>query len=415
MNPPRRVRLCLKDLYHQDVVEMIERETKRYELHAIEDVGDPDFDVAYEILWDAFGAADEMEPKSVLVHWLKEDPFTPTDSGSFIRYFMIVARDRDGQIRGVRDGTIMINPSYAPDLCVIYLAHIYMLPAARGTVLSYWLRIAPVEIAMQYMADLHSRGLIELPMPDRPGRYFGMQLDLVAEMEYFNPAERISWQRILFYGRGGFDAIDPRHFPFQQPDFRPPERIAETGQHPLPFMLLVRRMGRERVATIPIAEATAIVRLMRDDHATYCTPEAMELTYGTLMRRLEERAAQKSYVALLPLPTGPQNLGRLRRLFRHNVYGRFYAGTPATEAWLNSGIKELLAQNPRYLEDAIAEIHEELIARKEDVYASRERGFTWEGAAVSASEAASEAADTLTGSDFPDESTLTRPPEGWAF
>lgn len=394
---------------------MIERETKRYEMYSVEDPEDPAFDIAFEILWDAFGPADEMERKETLVEWLKEDPFIPLSSGTFMRFFLIVARDRDGQIRGVRDGTILINPSYAPDLCVIYLAHIYMLPQARGTVLSYWLRIAPVEIAMQYMADLHARGLIQLPMPDRPGKYFGMQLDLVAEMEYFTPEERISWQRILFYGRGGFDAIDPRHFPFQQPDFRDPEIIAATGQHPLPFMLLVRRMGRERVATIPISEAQAITRLMHDDHATYCDPAAMEQTYGYLMRRLDERAAQKNYVALLPLPTGPQNLGRLRRLFRHNVYQRFYPGTPATEAWLRGGIKERLAANPRYLEDALAEIQTELLARKEDVYASRERGFTWEGAPVSPSEAAAEAAEPMGSADFSDESTLTRPPDRWAF
>ena len=31
-----RVRLCLKDLYQQDIVEMIERETRRYELLSIE-------------------------------------------------------------------------------------------------------------------------------------------------------------------------------------------------------------------------------------------------------------------------------------------------------------------------------------------------------------------------------------------
>ena len=71
MNPPRRVRLCLKDLYHQDVVEMIERETKRYEMYSIEDADDPDFDIAYEILWDAFGPAGEMETKDVLADWMR--------------------------------------------------------------------------------------------------------------------------------------------------------------------------------------------------------------------------------------------------------------------------------------------------------------------------------------------------------
>ena len=57
-----RVRLCLKDLYSQDVVEMIERETRKYEVEAIEHPDHPDFKRAFEILWEAFGEAGEMEP-----------------------------------------------------------------------------------------------------------------------------------------------------------------------------------------------------------------------------------------------------------------------------------------------------------------------------------------------------------------
>ena len=59
----QRVRLCLRDLYAQDIVEMIERETRRYELHSIEHPSHPDFERAYRILWDAFGP----QPKSVPV------------------------------------------------------------------------------------------------------------------------------------------------------------------------------------------------------------------------------------------------------------------------------------------------------------------------------------------------------------
>ena len=92
--------------------------------------------------------------------FLADDPYEPEPSGTFMRYFLLVARGEDGVIRGVRDGTVLVNPSYAPDLCVIYLAHIYMKPEARGTVLSYWLRISPVELAVQYLADLHAKGKI---------------------------------------------------------------------------------------------------------------------------------------------------------------------------------------------------------------------------------------------------------------
>ena len=42
------VRLCLKDLYSQDIIEMIERETRRYEVEAIEHPSHPDFKAAFD-------------------------------------------------------------------------------------------------------------------------------------------------------------------------------------------------------------------------------------------------------------------------------------------------------------------------------------------------------------------------------
>lgn len=367
----------MKDLFHQDVVEMIERETRKYDLWMIDDPSDPDFQEAYRILWDAFGPAHEMERREAIEQFLLADPFLPEPSGSFMRYFLVIARGPGGTIRGVRDGTILVNPAYSPDLCVVYLSHIYMMPDARGTVLSYWLRIAPVELAMQYLVDLSSMGKLSLPLPNAPGKYFGMRLNLVAEMEYFAPEERLSWQRILFYGRGGFDVINPRHFPYRQPDFRDPEVIRATGNQPKPFMMLVRRMGRERQATLPIDEAAATMRLLYDDFADHCAPEFLENSLQLVLDRLEDRAKRKSFVELLPLPTGPKDLHRLKRLFRYSVYLRSYPDAAETRAYLQSGIRETLSQNPRYLDDAIASIAAELATRPPYVYGSRDKEQSW--------------------------------------
>lgn len=369
----------MKDLFHQDVAEMIERETRRYELWSIETPDHPDFAEGYRLLWNAFGAHGEMEREEAIRRFLLDDSYDATGSGTFIRYFLIVAKDKDGVVRGARDGSVLVNPRYAPDLCVIYLSHIYMVPEARGTVLSYWLRIAPVEIAMQYLADLAALGRIVLPAPDAPGRNFGMRLDLAAEMEYFTPEERLSWQRILFYGRGGFDAINPRHFPYRQPDFRDPEVIRATGNMPVPFMVLLRRMGRERHAALPIDEARAVMRLLYDDFACHCSPDFLENSLQLVLDRLEARAMQKEHVELLPLPTGVTNLSRLKRLFRYDVYRRYYPDEPETRRYLESGIKEKIASSPTWLEDRLAEIAAELTARPAFVYENRDKGFTWEG------------------------------------
>lgn len=370
-----RVRLCLKDLYQQDIVEMIERETRRYELQSIEHPDHPDFARAYQILWEAFGPAGEMEPASAIRQFLLDDSFEPVASGTYIRYFLIVAKDRDGTLRGVRDGSVLYNPAYAPDLCLVYLSHIFMLPPARGTVLTYWLRIAPVELAVEYLFQLQQRGLVRLPAPDAVGKYFGVQLDLAAEMEYFSPDDRLSLQRILFYGRGGFDVIDPRHFPYRQPDFRDPAVIQATGNTPVPFMLLLRRMGRERQAHLPIEEASAVMRLLYDEFACFCPAELLRGSLDLVLQRLEERRAKgKPDVALLPLPTGATNLQRLKRLFRYEIYQRYYTGAAGTANYVQR-LRAQLAANPRWFDEQLARIGGELAQTPHYVYGSRDRRF----------------------------------------
>jgi hypothetical protein len=372
-----RVRLCLKDLYPQDVVEMIERETRKYEVESIEHPSHPDYKTAFQILWDGFGSAGEMEPEPVIREMMLEDPLVPLPSGSYARFFLLVARDRaTGTIRGVRDGRVLVNPAYAPDLCVVYLSHIFMLPEARGSVLTYWLRIAPLDLAVTYLHLLHQHGKIVLPAPDAPGRYFGMRVDLAAEMEYFSPEDKLSLQRVLFYGRGGFDAIDPRHFPYRQPDFRDPAVIAKTGDRPVPFMLLLRRVGREREARLPIDEARAVMQLLYDDFATYCEPTHLASSLSIVLDRLEERRAKgRNDVALLPLPTGPRDLKRLKPLFRYDVYRRHYGPGAATDAYLNGDVARQAAANPQWLDTELARIAGDLAQTKRFVYASRDKGF----------------------------------------
>lgn len=358
---------------------MVERETQGLEFWSIERPEHKDFKPAYDLLWQAFGPQGEMEREKAIRQFLKDDSYEPTPTGTYIRYFLLVAKDKQGNIRGVRDGSVLVNPKYASDLCVVYLSHIFTVPEARGTVLSYWLRIAPMEIATQYLRDLHELGKIKLPAPELPGKHFGMRVDLAAEMEYFSPEDRISWQRILFYGRGGFDAIDPRHFPYLQPDFRDPNVVKKTGDRPMPFMVLLRRMGREKHALLPIDEARAVMRLLYDDFACHCAPDTLASSLQLVLDRLEERAKKKEFVQLLPLPTGPKNLKRLRKFFRHRVYTKYYPNVPATHDYLESGIRKKLRDNPHYLDEALAEIAGELEARPAYVYENRNQDFTWEG------------------------------------
>jgi hypothetical protein len=194
-------------------------------------------------------------------------------------------------------------------------------------------------------------------------------------MEYFSPEDRLSLQRILFYGRGGFDVIDPRHFPYRQPDFRDPAVIQATGNTPVPFMLLTRRLGRERQARLPLDEARAVMRLLYDEFACFCTPEFLQNSLDIVLARLDQRRAKgKRDVALLPLPTGPRNLQRVKRLFRYDIYQRYYPGAPGTDAYLED-IRARLAATPRWLDTELERIRAELELTPHYVYGSRDRRF----------------------------------------
>ena len=371
------VRLCIKDLYAQDVVEMIERETRRYEVESIEHPDHPDFKRAFQMLWDAFGPAGEMESEEVIREMMLEDPTIPMSGGSYARFFLLVARDRaTGAIRGVRDGRVLVNQDYDDDQCVIYLSHIFMAPEARGTVLTYWLRIAPMDLAISYLHLLHQRGKIVLPAPDAPHKHFGMRMDLAAEVEFYSPDERTSLQRLLFYGRGGFDAVDPRHFPYRQPDFRPAAEIAASGDRPHPFALLLRRIGREREARLPLQEARAIMRLLYDDFATFCEPAHLATSLDVVMKRLDEREARgKTDVRLLPLPSGAHDLKRLKDLFRYDVYRKHYGPGPATDEYLAGPVARAAAADPHWIDVQLAAAAAEIAKTPRWVYASREKGF----------------------------------------
>ncbi len=122
------------------------------------------------------------------------------------------------------------------------------------------------------------------------------------------------------------------------------------------------------------------MRLLYDDFADHCAPHLLENSLQLVLDRLEERAKRKSFVELLPLPTGPRDLHRLKPLFRHNVFTKYYPDSPDVRGYLkNSGIREKLLANPRHLDEELARIARELETRPPFVYGSRDKTATWEG------------------------------------
>jgi hypothetical protein len=151
--------------------------------------------------------------------------------------------------------------------------------------------------------------------------------------------------------------------------------IAETGNRPIPFMLLLRRMGRERQAHLPIDEARAVMRLLYDDFSCFSDRSRLNESLDVVLDRLAKRREKgKNDVALLPLPTGSKNLHRLRRLFRYDVYQRYYPDAPGTERYCDQ-MRARLRSNPNWFEGELAHLATELDKSLRYVYGSRDRRF----------------------------------------
>jgi hypothetical protein len=134
-------------------------------------------------------------------------------------------------------------------------------------------------------------------------------------------------------------------------------------------------MGRERQARLPLDEAMVTMRLLYDEFACFCTPELLQNSLDIVQKRLDERRARgKADVALLPLPTGAKNLQRLKKLFRYDIYRRYYADVPGLDEY-KKRIQALVAANPRWFDEEVAKLAGRLDESAHFVYGSRDKRY----------------------------------------
>jgi hypothetical protein len=109
-------------------------------------------------------------------------------------------------------------------------------------------------------------------------------------------AARADSAALRSYGRAGFLKIDPNVIPYCQPDFRAADEIDRTSVQPVPYALVIRRVGREAEPSLPSSEVRAIVTglytmfglSMRIDHM------------APLWALLDRFPAETQDIALLP-------------------------------------------------------------------------------------------------------------------
>lgn len=210
----------------------------------IRSAGDPRFAAAYGELAREFGPVGEMEPERMIRTRLARGAHRPQPG--WCTLFEMTAVEQHGKLIGVRDVNAIARGDGATPFAVVHLSHVLVTPTWRGRGLAAWLRAFPLQTARRALAAL---GLPE----DAP-------ITLVGEMEHPQTPDPVRLNRLRSYGRASFRAIDPRGVDYHQPDFREPAEVDVAGVvRPLPMRLVVRRVGREREATMPWSEVLTIV------------------------------------------------------------------------------------------------------------------------------------------------------------
>lgn len=215
-----------------------------FKVDCIQSGEDPLFAPAYERLWAEFGAQHEMEQREVIARRLAWHPALAAGD-CWLRYDMLVVR-RGAEFVAVRDHTAVVMCRDEAAQAFVHLSHVWVEPAWRRTGLAGWLRAWPMQTARACLAAA--------------GQATNSPITLVAEMEH--PDERFPQRmiRLKAYEKAGFKKVDPNAVPYLQPDFRPPAEIdASGGPRPLPFGLVIRRVGRELQDAIAGAEIRNLV------------------------------------------------------------------------------------------------------------------------------------------------------------
>jgi GNAT superfamily N-acetyltransferase len=238
------------------------------EVRRVADARDPDFAVAYDRLWAEFGPRGEMETRAVIRERLVWDPARPLARAA-LAYELLVLR-RGGDVAAIRDHTAVIRlgadgrPVEGP--VVVHLSHALVEPAHRGSGLAAWLRALPLQAARRCAAAV--------------GAVPGAPIVLVAEMEPPDPADRGRLARLRSYERAGFRKVDPSRAPYAQPDFRPPELLAEEAPRSIPLGLVLRRVGREHEASMSASELAAVVDAIYAVYAEHVPAAALDPLRG---------------------------------------------------------------------------------------------------------------------------------------
>ena len=255
-----------------------------YQIEAVGSSSAPDFAEGYAALAGEFASRGELERREVIAHWLDEPRTASSGDGLQRTYHLLVARDDQGALAGVRDCHVILDPS---GVAVVYLAHALVLPAYRRTGLGALFRSEPLAIGRRVIGEA---GLSAT----------GVDLLLAAEMEPASLEDEASVVRLRAYGRAGFAAIAPSRLPYCQPDFRDLDDSSIEKPRPIPLLAIVRFIGHDDARSLPARLARAFVTHLYAVFATHVRAEHLRALQAATLGVLD--SVPEGEVPLIPLP-----------------------------------------------------------------------------------------------------------------
>jgi len=220
------------------------------EIERIDSPAHPRFSEAYQTLADYFSPRRQIEGADLLRRRLSA-PSLALTRGWSARYEMI-ALLRNGRIIGVRDHVFFAGP-HAARQTPIYQAHIFVVPASRGTGIAAWLRALPLISATWWQ----QQGQLTLSRPL-----------LVAEIDRPRAPDERAARVLRGYVRAGYGLLPP-DIEYLQPDI--PEK--PTGDAPgacatTPMHLALRFVGSEMVEPRTGEEIARAIEALYSLHET---------------------------------------------------------------------------------------------------------------------------------------------------
>src|SRR5438094_636816 len=253
----------------------LELDCRDLDVLRVHSIHEPLFGLAYGRLWNEFGPQHEMESREIVARRLAWHPAAAIGN-CWLRYELILVL-RQGRFVAVRDHTAVTTCARGAPHAVVHLSHLLVEAAWRRTGLAGWLRALPIRTARACLAAA--------------GFPAASPITLVAEMEHPDPNFANRLVRLAAYEKAGFKNVDPARVKYFQPDFRPPEQIdASGGPRPLPFRLVLRRVGREEEQIIHGAEVREIVECLYRMYGTGFPEQHMAAVWQGLRDYPDHRA-----------------------------------------------------------------------------------------------------------------------------